>query len=206
MDITKLGKGPAQITAAGLAEIKPDNGPAIRKGLHQLRDYLKQSQTARRKAQRPGAVPRAGWMSGPEPERKSVWLITYSPWPEKSAAPTHVRVFAHQVNGDELVKGSSLPGLDRLLLSRRELPKVQLPTLIPFPPPSKPDLFGLTVESYVRERFALNYKRPLQKGQRVGRRGPDVLWRELQDLFRELANETGDDYWDDVADELSARL
>lgn len=200
MAMTTLGKGPETITDAGLAEIKPDNPAAIRKGLNQLRDYVKQSKAARSRA----GAPRQAWMQGSEPERNSIWLVTYSPWSAKPGPPTHVRVFAHQVNGSELVKGSSLPGIDRLILSRRELPKVELPKMIPFPHPKKADLFGLTVESYVRDAFAQAYKRPRQRPQRPGRKGPDVLWRELEELFRELAEETGDGYWREVADELSS--
>lgn len=206
------------ITTAGLAEIKPHNDAAIRKGLYQLRAYLQQSDAARGAggpgggsgggsggAQHggTGGAKRQAWMAGSEPERKSVWLITYQPW-SASGAPTHVRVFAHELKRDALVRKGPLPRLDQLLLSRRELPKVVLPKTMPFPHPGKPDLFGLAVEPLVRDRFAQEYQRPLAKRQRLARRGPDVLWRELEDLFRELADETGDAYWREVAEVLSA--
>ena len=195
---------PGIITAPGLAEIKPHNNPAIRKGLYQLRSYLQHSESARGPAKAPGGAKRPAWMAGSEPERQSVWLITYSPWPDNSGRPSHVRVFAHEVKRDELLKKGPLPGLDRLLISKRELPKVELPKTMPFPLPSTPDLFGLAVEPYVRDRFAQAYHRPLVNRQRLRRKGPDVLWRELEELFRELADETGDRYWGEVADELSA--
>jgi hypothetical protein len=123
----------------------------------------------------------------------------------REVRPTHhVRVFAHKVDEVELVKGASPPNVDRLLLSRRELlPKIELPKFIPFPHPRKADMFGLAVESCVRDTFAKAYQRPFKERQRVARKGPDVLWRELEDLFRELAEETGDAYWREVADELS---
>ncbi|MGC0236629.1 hypothetical protein [Arthrobacter sp. SD76] len=54
----------------------------------------------------------------------------------------------------------------------------------------------------MRDRFAGAFQRPLAGRQRVRRKGPDVLWRELGDLFRELADETGDGYWREVADAL----
>lgn len=200
MAITK--PGPA-MTGPGLAEIKPHNDAAIRKGLYQLRRYLQQSKAAQGTAKAAGGTKRQAWMAGREPERTSVWLLTYLPWSAKGP-PSHVRVFAHELKRDELLKKGPLPGLDRLLISRRELPKVELPKVMPFPHPGRPDMFGLAVEPLVRDRFRQEYQRPLTKRQRVGRRGPDVLWRELEDLFRELANETGDIYWRDVADELSA--
>ncbi|MEV7572163.1 hypothetical protein AB0P28_03585 [Pseudarthrobacter sp. NPDC089323] len=194
------------VTAAGLAEIKPHNDAAIRKGLYQLRAYLLQSKAARGTGTRPGAPPstaakRPAWIAGSEPERASVWLVTYSPWSQKGP-PTHVRVFAHELKATELLKKGPLPALDRLLVSRRELPKIELPKVMPFPHPSKHGLFGLAVEPLVRDRFAGAFQRPLAGRQRVRRKGPDVLWRELGDLFHELADETGDGYWRDVADAL----
>lgn len=198
--------GVGTITGPGLAEIKPNNGPGIRKGLYQLRAYLQQSDAARRTGQAAGGAKRPAWMAGSEPERKSVWLVTYSPWSEKSGPPSHVRVFAHELKRDELLKKGPLPSLERLLISRRELPKVKLPKVMEFPHPNKPDLFGLAVEPYVRERFGQEYQRPLKNRQRLRRKGPDVLWRELEDLFRELAEETGDIYWREVADELSVGI
>lgn len=188
------------ITTAGLAEIKPHNDAAIRRGLYQLRAYLQQSDSARTGGA--GKAKRQAWMAGSEPERTAVWLITYQPW-SAGGAPTHVRVFAHELKRAELLKKGQLPGLAQLLISRRELPKVELLRVMPFPHPGKPDLFGLAVEPLVRDRFAQEYRRPLAKRQRTAPHGPDVLWRELEDLFRELAGETGDGYWREVADELS---
>lgn len=201
--MTTSGTGPAAIRGPGLAEIKPDNGPAIRKGLYQLRAYLQQSEAARGSTPAGGSL-RAAWMRGREPGRTSVWLLTYRPWPDRAATPSHVRVFAHELKRDELLKKGPLPALDRLLISRRELPKVELPKILPFPSPRRPDMFGLAVESLVRERFGREFQRPQARRQGVGRKGPDVLWRELEELFRELADETGDGYWREVADELSA--
>jgi hypothetical protein len=63
-------------------------------------------------------------------------------------------------------------------------------------------MFGLAAESWC-EKFA-RLQRANYRGRLPGRRGPDVLWRELEDLLRELADETGDIYWREVADELSS--
>lgn len=201
-----MGLTGSPVTAAGLAEIKPHNDAAIRKGLYQLRAYLLQSNAVRGTGKPSGGPPSAGakrpaWIAGSEPARTSVWLVTYSPWSQKGP-PTHVRVFAHELKATELLKKGPLPALDRLLVSRRELPKIELPKVMPFPHPSKHGLFGLAVEPLVRDRFAGAFQRPLAGRQRVRRKGPDVLWRELGDLFRELADETGDGYWREVADAL----
>lgn len=173
------------ITQPGLAEIKPHKAPAIRKGLLQLRNYLQKS----------------------EPNRKSVWLITYLPQPAGSDKPTHVRIFAHKLRAEELRARGPLPPLDRLLLSRRELsPPLALPATIPFPRLTRPDMFGLAVEPYVRSRFATAYGRPHTHHLPPGRKGADVLWNELAGFFRELAAETGDSYWRELSDELLAEL
>lgn len=207
MAMTRPGKGPEPIDAPGLAEIKPENGPAIRDGLNQLRSYLRQSDAARGKATPRGRTNRASWITGSEPERESVWLITYLPWPNR-AAPSHVRVFAYEVHRAGLLKknpnNDRLPPTKDLVKSRRELDMIELPKRMAFPTPDRPDMFGLAVESLVRDRFADTYKRPAEKRQDVRRKGPDVLWRELEELFRELADETGDIYWREVADELSS--
>lgn len=191
------------ITEAGLAEIKPHKAAAIRKGLQQLRDYLKGSEVVRRgnnplSTAFPWAVPAR------EPERKSVWLITYLPWPANAEAPTHVRLFAHKLRREALLAEGKIPDLDHLTLSRRELPKIKLPKSIPFPPLTAPDMFGLAVEPLVRRGFAEVYQRPGTHQQRQGRKGADILWGELADLFRELADETGDAYFRELADELMA--
>lgn len=173
------------VTEPGLAEIKPHKKPAIRKGLYQLRKYLQKS----------------------APARKSVWLITYLPQPLNKNKPTHVRIFAHKLKADELRASGPLPTLDSLLLSRRELdPLIELPPKIPFPTLDKPDMFGLVIEDYVRDRFERAYGRPRAKKVVPGRKGADVLWNELAGLFRELAAETGDTYWRELSDELLAEL
>ncbi len=198
---------PPPLKGAGLAEIKPDNPAAIRDGLNQLRSYLRQSEAAQG-VPKPGGTRRPAWMTGSEPKRESVWLITYLPWPNRTA-PTHLRVFAYEVDRARLLHKDPktkdrLPPTKDLVKPRRELlPRVELPPTIPFPSPNRPDMFGLAVESLVREKFGLVYKRANYRGRLPGRRGPDVLWRELEDLFRELAHETGDAYWREVADELS---
>ncbi|MET1087155.1 MAG: hypothetical protein ABWY04_08545 [Arthrobacter sp.] len=211
MATTTSASTPPPLRGAGFAEIKPDNPAAIRDGLNQLRSYLRQSEAAQGAA---GSTSRPAWMIGSEPKRESVWLITYLPWPN-TTAPSHLRVFAYEVNRDRLLlrdpkniykdpKKDRLPPTKDLVKPRRELlPMVVLPPTIPFPSPSRPDMFGLAVESLVREKFGLEYKRANYRGRLPGRRGPDVLWRELEDLFRELADETGDTYWREVADELS---
>lgn len=198
MKTTGLTVGGKAVGGPGLAEIKPHNDAAIRKGLYQLQRYVQQSAAARGTS----TGKRPAWMAGSEPDRTSVWLVTYSPWSDKGP-PTHVRVFAHELKRDDLLKKGPLPSLERLLVSRRELAKVELPKTMPFPHPGKPDLFGLAVEPLVRQRFAGTFHRPQQRPQRLRRKGPDVLWRELGDLFRELADETGDRYWREVANELS---
>lgn len=200
MAATTSAKSPPPLTGPGFAEIKPHHDAAIRQGLHQLRLYLRQSESARGKPF-PGVSKRAGWIIGAEPQRTSIWLITYAPLPP--ANPTRLRIVAHQLNRTELLK-DPIPRLDRLLVSRHVLPLVDLPRTIPFPSPSRADMFGLAVESMVRERFGLVFRRPTYRGRRPGVRGPDVLWRELADLYRELAAETGDTYWREVADELAA--
>ncbi|WP_457946089.1 hypothetical protein ACTAQI_11930 [Pseudarthrobacter sp. alpha12b] len=193
--------GSGLLSGPGLAEIKPHTDAAIRKGLYQLRRYVQQSGAAQGTSGATGGPKRPAWMAGREPDRRSVWLITYSPWAAKGP-PSHVRVFAHELKRDQLLKKGPLPSLASLLISRRELPMVELPKTMPFPHPSKPDLFGLAVEPLVRQRFAGTFSRAEQNSQRTRRKGPDVLWRELGDLFRELAEETEDGYWREVADEL----
>lgn len=142
------------------------------------------------------------------PERRSIWLITYLPSPAGTNTPTHVRVFAHKLKREELLKKGPIPPLDDLVLSRRELPAVGLPPSIPFPSLARPDMFGLAVESIVRDAFEKSYGRPGAPPykQAVGRHGPDVLWRELAGLFRELAEETGERYWRELAEELLPEL
>lgn len=204
MATTTSAKTPPPLKGPGIAEIKPDNPPAIREGLYQLRAYLRQSEIARGTL-KAGAAQRPAWINGIEPERTSVWLITYLPLPKKSANPAQLKIVAHELKRDELLKDRRhLPSLESLLISRHVLPLVALPPTMPFPSPDKADMFGLAVESIVREKFGLTYKRAVYRGRRPGLRGPDVLWRELQGLYRELAEETGDTYWREVADELSA--
>jgi hypothetical protein len=210
MAATTSASTPPPLRGAGIAEIKPDNPGAIRAGLNQLRSYLRQSEAA----QGPAMPGRPAWMTGSEPKRETVWLLTYRPWPNASA-PTQLRVFAYEVDRARLLqrdpknksndpKKDRLPPTTDLVKAPRELPMVDLPLTIPFPRPNKPDMFGLAVERLVREKFGLVYKRARYRGGFPGRKGPDVLWRELEDLFRELADETGDTYWCEVADELSS--
>lgn len=194
------------ITEPGLAEIKPHKAPAIRKGLQQLREYLQKSESRHKAATSPGTAFRQSGPSGGEPARMSVWLVTYLPWPSDTNQPTHVRIFAHKLRRDELLRNGPLPGLESLTLSRRELPRVELPPSIPFPRLSAPDMFGMAVEPRVRDQFAKVYRRPQTHRQALGRKGADVLWRELAGLFAELANETGDGYWRELSDELTAEL
>lgn len=195
------------IKTPGLAEIKPENGPAIREGLNQLRDYVRQSEVTRGMRKPDSRTRRAAWISGKEPARESVWLITYLPWPGKSA-PTHLRVFAYEVKRDRLLandlRNDRLPPTKDLLKSRRELGMIMLPKKMDFPTPDRADMFGLAVEPLVRDEFRKKYQRVYEKRQEVARKGPDVLWLELADLFRELADETGDRYWSEVADELAS--
>ncbi|MEQ7739141.1 hypothetical protein, partial [Escherichia coli] len=94
----------------GIAEIKPHNLAAIRQGLYQLQWYLRESEFARGKPA-PGVSKRASWIIGAEPERASVWLITYTPLPEGSRNPSQLRIIAHQLDRGELLK------------DRRKLPK-----------------------------------------------------------------------------------
>lgn len=208
MAMTKPGGGPEPLRAPGLAEIKPENGPAIRDGLNQLRSYLRQSEAAQGPAKH-GRTNRAAWIVGSEPKRESVWLITYSPWPDR-VSPSHLRVFAREVDRKKLLHKDSrddrLPPTKDLVKSFRELPNmIKLPKSLDFPTPAEqPDMFGLAVEPLVRLEFGKAYKRANYRGRRPGVRGPDVLWRELEELFRELADETGDAYWREVADELSS--
>ena len=211
MATSTSASSPPPLRGAGFAEIKPDNPAAIRDGLNQLRAYLRQSEAAQGAA---GSTSRPAWMSGTEPKRESIWLITYRPWPNPTS-PTRLRVFAYEVDRARLLrrdptnksndpKRDRLPPTKEMVKAPRELlPMVDLPPTIPFPSPSRPDMFGLAVESLVRQKFGLTYKRANYRGRRPGVRGPDVLWRELEELFRELADETGDTYWREVADELS---
>jgi len=192
----------------GLAEIKPESPENIRAGLYQLREYVWQSRYARGKKPSPAAV-RAGrakrgtWITGQEPERQEIWLLTYLPRPDRRR-PTHVRVFAYKVKQEGLPEDGLLPPTKDLLMPRRELKDIELDKYIPFPKPDEqPDMFGLAVEDLVRKEFGRVYKRANYRGRLPGHRGPDVLWREMADLFRELAVQTGDGYWSEVADELS---
>ncbi|SLK13676.1 hypothetical protein SAMN06272721_11920 [Arthrobacter sp. P2b] len=199
--------GSGTITGPGLAEIKPESPEGIRAGLSQLRDYVWQSEYARGRKPSPraakGAGKRASWIIGQEPDRQAIWLITYLPLPDRRA-PSHVRVFAYEVRRENLPEVGRLPPTKDLLKPRRVLSDIRLKKFIPFPSPEKqPDMFGLAVEDLVRKEFGKVYKRTNYRGRLPGRRGPDVLWRELEDLFRELAYETGDAYWREVADELS---
>ncbi|KQQ90786.1 hypothetical protein [Arthrobacter sp. Leaf137] len=199
------GQGP--LKGPGLAEIKPESPAGIRAGLYQLRDYVWQNKYAlgtkpSAAAARAGKGRPATWMTGKEPDRREVWLITYLPWPDRRS-PTHVQVFVYEVDRTKLPEMGPLPATKSLVLYRRELSKIKLDKFIPFPSPDKqPEMFGLAVEDRVRTEFGQAYKRSNYRGRLPGRKGPDVLWRELGDLFRELADETGDGYWREVADEL----
>ena len=186
------------INEPGIAEIKPHKDAAIRKGLYQLRRYLRSSKPQR--TGRPLAAD-AGQAQG-----RSVWLITYLPWPENTLKPAQVRVFAHKLDEARLTGGGKgdIPPFDSLVRSRRELSPIQLPPTILFPTLDKPDMFGMAVEDFVRKQFATAYVRPRTYHVRHGRRGADVLWNELSGLFRELAAETGDTYWRELSDELLA--
>jgi len=203
MSIT--GQGP--LKGPGLAEIKPESPAGIRAGLDQLRDYVWQSKYAR--GTKPSlAALKAGrgrwgsWANGKEPDRQEVWLITYRPLPDRRS-PTHVRIVAHEVDHTKLPEVGRLPPTQSLLLYSRTLGEIKLDKFIPFPSPNEqPDMFGLAVEDLVRKEFGKVYKRASYRGRIPGRKGPDVLWRELGDLFYELADETGDGYWHEVADEL----
>jgi hypothetical protein len=206
--VAMTGSGP--IDAPGLAEIKPESPQSIRAGLYQLREYLWMSEYARGRTPSKGAekradqAKRATWLAGKKPDRTSIWLVTYLPWPDR-AAPQHVRVFAYEVRREQLPEIGPLPSTTTVLKSRRELTPVKLDKYLPFPTPDKqPDMFGLAVEPLVRTEFRKNYDRVSAKIQDLGRQGPDVLWLELADLFRELADETGDGYWGELADELAA--
>lgn len=207
-DFRKPTRVTTGVTGAGLAEIKPHKARAIRKGLQQLRDYLQQSEKQRAGSSALAAAWLRAGVGGREPERTSVWLVTYVPSPENSINPKHVRVFAHKLRHDVLRGHAALPSLDALTLSRRELPMVALPSQIPFPGLNRPDMFGLAVEDLVRQGFATAYGRPGDPKHRQahGLQGPDVLWREMASLYRELAEETGDHYWRELSEELSAQL
>ena len=141
MATTTTASSPPPLRGAGLAEIKPDKPAAIRDGLNQLRTYLRQSDAAQGAAT-PG---RPAWMTGSEPKRKSVWLITYRPWPN-ATAPTQLRVFAYEVDRERLLqrdpnnrtkdpKKDRLAPTNDLVKPPRELDRITLDKFIPFPSP-----------------------------------------------------------------------
>lgn len=189
------------INKPGLAEIKPHKAAAIRKGLRQLWGYIREN------TEKNSKVPT-------EPKRDSVWLITYLP--SSAVQPSHLRVFAHEIDKNKLMRSAVVPGtkgarpkvlipkFETLVLSRRELPQINLPKTIGFPKLDKPDFFGLAVEDLIRKAFRKAYARPLSRKLQEGRKGADILWNELAGLFRELAEETGDPYWRELSAELTA--
>jgi len=191
-----------------MAEIKPHKAKAIREGLQQLRRYLKESDQQRASHSKLAAAWLRAGIGRREPERTSVWLLTYLPTPENSLNPRHIRVFAHELKQDMLRGSARLPSLKDLTRARRELPKLQLPPKINFPGLDKAAMFGLAVEDVIRKGFGQAYGRPGDPRHRQahGLHGPDMLWRETASLYRELAAETGDRYWRELSEELSAQL
>lgn len=180
------------LSGVGVAEIKPHKDAQIRRGLHQLRDYLYADPAM-------------------QTGRGTAWLITYLPVPGPTKGPRGgtgqaLRVIAHEINQALLLparttsyRRRTIPGLDSLTVSRRVLETLPLPQTMPFPTPAQPDLFGLAVEDRVRRHFRR------QLGIRTQRRSTtraDIHW-ELSELYRAIAQETGDAYWREVAQELA---
>jgi hypothetical protein len=119
------------------------------------------------------------------------WVLTYLPCYEGGKKdPTHIRVFAHQVAPKQ--QGPF------------ELPRQPIPAMVPFPSWKKqPQLFGVFIEPCVRDAF-----RPYLPSDPVTdtgglRWGVDMRW-ELASFYAELASETADPFFEELAAELSA--
>lgn len=175
--------GPAAITGPGLAEIKPHHVRGMRSGLAQLKVRLRT-----------------------HPGHPALWLVTYQPLPAEGGRVRRVRIVAHEVDPARLRAATSLSDPTAFLRCRTVLATPLLPGTMPFPDPmARPALFGLAVEDLVRRAFVGAFPRTGTKGLPAGgeRPGPDILWRELADLYREVAVQTGDRYWSDLAGELA---
>lgn len=172
-----------RITGPGLAEIKPHHPRAIREGLGQLHARLR----------------------GPYTRHPDYWLLTYRAQPAGADRPSSVRIVAHRIDPQALGRLGPAGDRSRLITATTEF-DAPLPPVIRFPPTSQPAMFGMAVEDVVRSAFGKRFRRVADRALPAGgnRPGPDVLWKELAEFYRELAAETGDGYWSALADELAA--
>jgi hypothetical protein len=133
--------------------------------------------------------------SSKDPYRgREMWLVTYTAVPRISLTPRSIRVLVYKVDP----KGNLGPHWD--------LGERTLPATMQFPKTDNPAFFGMAVEDLVRQKFRpalLAGGRQVAPGTGGARRGPDVDWQELANFYAELANETGDPFFEALATELT---
>jgi len=177
-DVTKM----KAVLPKGKAEIKPHNLNGIRAGLEQLADQP---------AKPPFAGPRM--------------LITYRPVDADDKAVNAGQPVSVQVYATDYVAGVTASDL----LNRYKwwfLGKVPVPKRVTVKLENR-GVFGAVMEGPVRRLFrgtVLLPPRKLEPGTGGWRHGPDVVWKELAELYRELAQEMRDPFYAEVAAELAA--
>jgi hypothetical protein len=123
-----------------------------------------------------------------------MWLVTYLAVPQKTLTPSRIRVLVYKV---EPTGPLGRPW---------DLGEKVLPATMPFPKTDNPGFFGMAVEDCVRQKFLPVLKaggRSVFGGTGGARWGPDVRWNELANFYAELANETGDPFFEALATELT---
>jgi hypothetical protein len=127
------------------------------------------------------------------PSHYDRWLVTYRlVVPPSRSGPGRAQVLAYRVTPGKPREGPWDLGVARI------------PATIPFPRPTNPAFFGMAIEGIVRGVF----KQALPKGAAPlpgtggARRGVDVRWNELAYFYNELASETADPFYRELAAEL----
>lgn len=177
----------------GIAEIRAHNRNGIAGGLKQLHERKRRAGTPK-------------------------VLITYRPLIGTKAAPDGSigRATAVQVFATKFVppKKTPLKQGDWYDEARSAVARNTWWDLGSFTPPAQIDLtlenrglFGAAIEDAVRTRFQFKVLVPSNRLMQMytggGRKGPDVVWKELADLYAELGRELRDPLYAELALELS---
>lgn len=162
----------------GMVEIRPHNDRGRRRGAADLRTRM-----------------RGGPWAGHDG-----WLVTYVALgadgnPLSRGRPAAVRLLAEQVGG---------PSPSGVF----DLGVVPLPATIPFPRVDLPGFFGSAVEEPIRQRLTellvRHARRTVDTATGGATPGPDLVWREVAQMYGELAQQLRDPFLAELADELAA--
>jgi hypothetical protein len=200
------------IKGAGIAEVKPHNEPNIRDAHNSLLTR-----------------PFPPWLPTSPPPIKLIITYRPHPWddawnpppgsparvrsgwkrpPEYSAFPTHVDVFAVAHNPN-LAKGGE--GIVTRYLRDAEWAWVGRAPVRPLPVDLRNrSVFGSAGEALARETFDAALRRGTNPQRRVVNLrksghavGADVIWREMAEMYGELARTTNDEFLGELANELA---